>query len=169
LVSIVSAADAQPATSAKDSSIVPPFWQPKIAAIVGIRTEYSDNRTVLGTGFFVSNRYIATAKHLVTSEYPEACLTNPGASAGRAVTRVTGWAGPPGTVTVPIFSFDTDSNANAIIPLPDTDVALIDLGPQTQTRVTLLFDPSSDLDINDTVQTYGFPLGNTGIPRPAKS
>jgi V8-like Glu-specific endopeptidase len=141
------------------------FWQAKIPAIVGLIIESSGEKTT-ATGVWISNRFIMTAKHLVTSDYaPEPC---PNFTRRAPIERILIFDGRPSTDQAAKLKLDADRLRGKIIEIPDVDIALLDILPNWS-PVTLPIDTTFQPVAGRTiVRTYGFPLGDPGVPYAAK-
>jgi V8-like Glu-specific endopeptidase len=155
------------ATAAADpprlDNIDTPFWTQKAAAIVGIKTERTDGTAYKGTGFWVSDRFIATARHLVAAYSSEPCRRN-GDAPPTAVNSIIIWPGRPSDIAAPRFVISVQDHHDSIIEIPDSDIAFVDVQPQDPPPSTLLVEVSPTLTKGDTLHVYGFPLGDPAVP-----
>jgi hypothetical protein len=148
------------------NATVPAWMATKVAALVGIeasRGQGTDGTaaTSTGTGFWISARYIMTAKHLVTSDLPAPCAD---VSAPMApVNEIRIWKGRPDRLKTQDYFLDTASIPSRVIPIPESDIAVLDVGPD-QPAATLPIDAGVSLVQGDPISTRGFGGGDAAVP-----
>ena len=67
-------------------------------------------------------------------------------------------------MNAPEFVISVKDHPNQIIPIDGSDIALLDVQPQTPKPLTLFADVSPQLTVGATLHAYGFPLGNPAVP-----
>ncbi len=136
-----------------------PWTDLRKSAVVGIKAMRSEGGAVFGSGVWISNRYILTAAHVVTSANSLAC---PGIDViDRPVVTIEIWNGQPNSTVTFQYHIDmATDDAKKVIAIPGTDLAIIDIGGNGKPPNSLPL--SLTANVGDPIWMWGYPDGNPG-------